>query len=446
MKHLKTLLLLSLPLQAATWTAHPGDDLQTTLDTLANGDTLLIGSGEYTGSLLIDRSVTLRGEGYPIINGEQRGNVIRITASNVHLQDLKIQWSGTRLLEDEAGVKIEGDDVIVRGCRITDTLHGIYVKGGKRVTIRDNFIRGRKDLTEALRGNGIHLWNTDHNLIRNNEVEYARDGIYFSFADKTDVVNNRIHNLRYGLHYMYSDDNSFRDNIFENNVAGAALMYSKRINFTGNIFAHNRGFRAYGILFQSCDYCRADNNLITDNTKGLHFDASNYNELRYNDVVENDIAVHINASCEENRLSGNNFISNLSDLVVDAKGYPNYWSEGGRGNYWSDYPGYDLDGDAIGDIPHRLQNTFEFLEGDYPEVRLYLFSPAAQLLAIAEQVFPILHSSDKKDQFPLMTARSHVEIPWYDQEEEAPAASPLFLLFFGILTVGPVVFIAKRIR
>src|SRR5262249_5408440 len=78
------------------------------------------------------------------------------------------------------------------------------------------------------------------------------------------------------------------------------------------------------------------------------------------------------------------------------------WQEGGRGNYWSDYHGYDLDGDGVGDAPHKVQNVFEYLEGNYPRLRLYLSSPAAQALAAAEQTFPIIKGSAEKDGAPLM--------------------------------------------
>jgi len=397
---------------AADWIVTPGMDIQAVINNTNNGDRIFVENGHYTGSLIIDKSIQIIGKDRPIIDGELTSNTIQILADNVVLQNLEIQWSGTRLLEDEAGIKVEADDAVIDNCRIINTLHGIYIKGGQRVQILNNVIHGRADFIEALRGNGIHLWNTKDNRVIGNEISYTRDGIYFSFADLTSVEANHIHNVRYGLHYMYSDDNYFYNNRFEHNVAGAALMYSKRINFEKNIFAHNRGYRAYGVLYQSCDFCTASDNLIIDNTRGIYFDASNYNEVWNNDFSSNDIAVHINASCEENKLFKNNFLSNLTSLTVDAKGFPNYWTDEGVGNYWSDYKGYDLNDDGIGDIPHKLQNVFEFLEDDYPEVRLYLFSPAAQALEIAEKMFPILMQTDKADPFPVMEPIQNDSVPW----------------------------------
>lgn len=419
------------------WEIHPGDEIQPVLDRAQPGDQVTIYSGHYPGSLVVDKSLSITGLDYPVIDGEKSGNTVRILADDVILSGLEIVWSGTRLLEDEAGIKVEGDRMIVRECRILNTLHGIYVKGGNEAWIENNFVRGRADLIAALRGNGIHLWNSKGNRIYNNEITLTRDGIYFSFADETHIRGNHIHHVRYGLHYMYSDDNNFEDNLFAYNVAGAALMYSKRIHFSRNTFAHNRGYRAYGVLYQSCDFCTATENLISDNTRGIYLDGSNFNEIWQNSIRNNDIAVHINASCEENKFFKNNFIDNLSGLVVDARGYPNHWSDEGHGNYWANYTGYDLNGDGIGDVPHKIQSVFEYLEEDYPEVRLYLFSPAAQILRAAERTLPIMQASEKEDPFPLMNAVENPDVPEEGTPESDGRWTMPWLLVFGLISLVP---------
>jgi len=53
-------------------------------------------------------------------------------------------------------------------------------------------------------------------------------------------------------------------------------------------------------------------------------------------------------------------------------------------------------------VPFKIQNVFHYLEGQYPNIRLYLYSPASQALAAASFAFPIIEVSQEKDVFPLM--------------------------------------------
>jgi nitrous oxidase accessory protein len=200
---------------------------------------------------------------------------------------------------------------------------------------------------------------------------------------------------------MSSDDNKFEDNIFSHNIAGAAIMYSKRIELRRNAFIHNRGFSSFGILFQDCDDILAEDNFIVDNATGIFLEALRQSTFRGNVIAENDVALQIYSSADRNLFVGNNFVENLSPLRLVGKRTTTRWAEGGRGNYWGDYDGYDLNLDGVGDVPHQVQNVFEYLEGNYPRLRLYLNSPAAQALAAAEKTFPVLKGSSEADPAPL---------------------------------------------
>lgn len=388
------------------------------------GDTIYLNKGVYRGSIVIGIPKIIIGTSGAVIDGGGTGNVVAISADSVALDGITIRDSGTRLLKDMAGIKITGNYVTITNCKIEDTLHGIYVKGGSSISILHNEIIGRFNIQESDRGNGIHLWNTANNIIEGNDIGYARDGIYFSFAHNTAVKGNHIHHLRYALHYMYSNDNYFENNLFDYNVAGSALMYSENVEFKRNIFAHCRGFRAYGILLQSVDNCTAENNLILDNTKGIFLDDANNCRFVSNDIVQNDMALQINASCENNSFVGNNFISNLANCMMDASIIEDiFWAENDRGNYWSDYDGYDLDNNGIGDIPHNLQNVFEYIESDNPAIRFYLYSPASQLLAAAEKRLPILRRANVEDPYPLFEISPNDGVPWKNSRSDYEGAS-----------------------
>jgi hypothetical protein len=143
---------------------------------------------------------------------------------------------------------------------------------------------------------------------------------------------------------------------------------------------------------------------VADNATGLFAEALRNSVFRNNVIAENDVALQIYGSSSNLSFSGNRFVENLSPLQVVGRHANALWEINGQGNFWSDYDGYDLDGDNVGDRPHRIQNVFEYLEGNYPRLRIYLTSPAAQALAAAERAFPVIQSSSEADSRPIMRA------------------------------------------
>jgi len=433
----KSIFLLMAVLSSVTATAAvheipTGGSITAALEKAEPGDTIRLAGGTYHENIVVDVPVTLTSDSGATIRGGYEGNVVHITAPGTVLEGLHIAEASPRLTKDMSCILIEADDVTIHGCTVTESLHGIYVKAGNRVEILGNTIEGRLDLIEADRGNGIHLWNSSENRIIENEIFNVRDGIYFSFANSTTIERNHIHHVRYGLHYMYSNDNSFYDNLFENNVAGAALMYSEDIVFARNTFARCRGFRAYGILLQSMSRITARENLIVDNSRGIFMNNADSCVIESNDVVNNDLAIQLNGGCDGNLFVSNNFINNLSDLLLDVSDLETRWADAGGGNYWSSYRGYDLDRDGTGDLPYPIQNVFQILETRVPEVRFYLLSPAAEVLKAAERALPILRLGDAQDPRPAMFPIANSEVPWVLGGDRALAGSlPLALLFMG---------------
>jgi len=431
-----------------------GGSISAVLDRASAGDTVRLAGAIYRENIVIDVPVVITGEEGTEIRGGYEGNVVHITAPGTVLDGLHIAEAGPHLTKDMACVLVEADDVTIRNCRISESLHGIYVKAGNGTEIVSNRIEGRLDLIEADRGNGIHLWNSSANRVTENEIFNVRDGIYFSFAHFTEVERNHIHHVRYGLHYMYSNDNSFYDNLFERNVAGAALMYSEDIVFARNTFARCRGFRAYGILLQSMSRVTATSNLIIDNSRGIFMNNADSNRIERNDVIDNDLAVQLNGGCDDNLLVHNNFINNLSELLLDVSDLETRWADAGGGNHWSRYRGYDLDGDGAGDLPFPIQNVFQVLETKVPEARFYLLSPAAEVLKAAERALPILRLGGAEDPLPSLLPVTNEGVPWEavdtGQTHGSAVAASLYvagsalpvacLWFFGRLrrrTLGP---------
>lgn len=436
----------------------PGDhsvNLQKVLDSAAEGDVIRVGPGIYKGNIVIlPNNIKLIGDRFPVILGEKTGTVLTIKGSNCLVKGFIVREGGDDLSRDDSGIMFrECSHSVVEDCKFLDNCFGCYFYKSDDCIFRNNLIEGRKALVEEERGNGIHLWDAARYLIEGNEIRYARDGIYVSFANYGAIKGNWIHHTRYGLHYMYSKHNSFIDNLLTENVAGAAVMYSEYMKWNRNVFAHNRGFRAYGVLWQDARICECHDNLVVDNTIGLYFDQALEADVRGNMVIWNDQAAVLLENSELNTIYENNFLDNLSELQLRGgtqKGRNNEFYKGGQGNYWSDYRGYDLNGDGVGDVPHTLQDIFEYLMAGEPAYRLYLFSPAAQAMVIAEKAFPIIAvSKEAIDKNPLMKPVTIKEMDKLFEKlkkagEHSSTMAKGLLMLFSLVIIGIPVLIFIR--
>ncbi len=410
--------------------------------TATDGDTVEVYPGVYDGDLTLARSVVLTGIGRPVIRGSGLGSVITVNADRCTVRGFAIQHSGGMLVDEHSGILIKSNGNVVEANELTDVLYGIYLLASNGNRLIGNTIRGRPLPDLGSRGSGIHVWNSRDNLFADNVITSSRDGMYFQNAYNSVVRHNRIYGLRYGLHYMFSDGNIFEDNISYNNVAGAAIMYSNRVQFRRNSFLHNRGFSSFGILFQEVEHCVAEDNMISDNAVGVFMETLRNSTLRHNLISANDVAMQVFQSASNNIFESNNFVENLSPIEVIGGHTTNNWS-GVLGNYWSDYDGYDFDGDGVGDVPHRIYNVFQQLEGDYPRLRIFLYSPAAQALALAERGFPIFRREPEIDERPLMRP-----IPmWFrPPSNHAPAARSVAIIWPMLMLLASVAMYTIGVR
>lgn len=392
---------------ARTLTVAPGAayfDLGQAIAAARAGDTIRVAAGMYAGPFVIDRRLTLLGSAGAVLDGRGRGTVVSVDADSVEIRGFTVARSGLSLNKDEAAIKLlRCTGCVVSGNTIESSLHGIYLLSSHDVLISDNRITGDPKLQEAWRGNGIHLYNSTYVRLRANTVRTTRDGLYFSFTSQATAVGNDVANVRYGLHYMYSDDNSFTGNRFTSNAAGAAIMFSKRISFRSNTFSRHVGYRAYGILLQTAEHVTAERNVIEGNLTGMFLDGSIRNVFRANTITGNGVGIDMMASSEGNTFVDNVITANRTSARTILGAGDNAWSAEGRGNFWGGRATFDLDGDGVGDRPHRAGDPFASLAGLRPVLELWAGTPAARALAWAESAFPVFDFAAITDERPLAT-------------------------------------------
>lgn len=393
--------------RAATFTVGPTgqfQSIQTAINRAQPGDLIEVRAGTYDENLLIDKQLSLIGIDRPMVRGNGSGSVVIIIAGSCVFRGFRVAHSGGDLQTEDSGILLKSSNNLIEQNELTDILYGIYFYRSHGNVLRWNTIRGRRELEAGERGAGLHLWDSPDNTIEDNTISDMRDGMYIQSCNGNQVRRNHVSNLRYGLHYMFSDGNVFEENFFENNVAGAAIMYSNHIEFRRNAFVHNRGFSSFGILFQECNELVAENNFIIDNATGVFMEALRKTRFKHNVIAQNDIALQMFSNSDENIFTENNFVDNLTTLYLIGKSTTTKWSENGRGNFWSGYDGYDMNEDGRGDVPWRVQDIFEYIQGNHPRLQIYLDSPAAKALAVAERTFPVLKGSQEIDSAPLMRA------------------------------------------
>lgn len=363
-------------------------------------DTLLIKKGNYREfNIIVDKPLTLIGENYPIIDGEDRGEIIRIVSDNVTIDGLFIINVGTSYTTDYAAIRVvKSENFLIQNVVLEKLFFGIYLERSNNGKVYHNKIIGDA-LDEYNSGNGIQLWYSHHVEVDRNIVQGVRDGIYLEFSDNITINNNiSTNNLRYGLHFMFSNDDVYTGNTFENNGAGVAVMFSKRIKMEGNIFKRNWGTAAFGMLLKEINDAEIIGNTFEENTIGINIEGSNRIEYKSNNFISNGWAVKVLGACYTNSFINNNFLYNSFDISYNSKLNDNVFEK----NYWSNYTGYDLDKDGIGDVPYRPVKLFSYVVNRTPETIILLRSMFMDIIDFSEKVSPVFTPDNLLDAMPLM--------------------------------------------
>jgi nitrous oxidase accessory protein len=363
-------------------------------------DTLLIHKGIYKEfNILIDKPLTLLGENYPVVDGGDQGEIIRIVSDNVTIDGLFIINVGTSYTSDHAAIRVvQSKNFLIQNVVLEKLFFGIYLEKSSNGKVYHNKIIGDA-VDEYNSGNGIQLWYSNNVTVDRNIVQGVRDGIYLEFADNVEITNNTsANNLRYGLHFMFSNDDVYAGNTFENNGAGVAVMFSKHIKMHNNIFRKNWGTAAYGMLLKEINDAEITGNIFEENTIGISIEGSNRIDYRQNHFLGNGWAVKVRGACYTNTFTKNNFLYNSFDISYNSRINDNVFEQ----NYWSDYTGYDLDENGIGDVPYRPVKLFSYIVNRTPETIVLLRSVFMDIIDFSEKVSPVFTPDNLVDARPLM--------------------------------------------
>jgi nitrous oxidase accessory protein len=431
---------LSMPARAERLAVSAGDNPQDVVDVATDGDVVVLRRGEHRGPLRITRQLTVEGEMGAVLVGPGQGSVVTVSAPGALVRGLTIRGSGTNLERMDAGVFVEQSAVgaIVEANRIEGNLYGIYLHGAADSVARGNTIVGIREGRVNEAGNGISVWNAPGAKVLDNSVRFGRDGIYVITSKRNVFSGNHFQDVRFAIHYMYTNDSEITDNVSVNNAVGFAMMFSSRLKITGNV---SDGDRDHGFLFNYANASQISGNsvigriqsaerwniaggrakddkehgLLTPDpsevaqgsdarpgpTKCVFIYNANQNRFRDNWFEGCEIGIHFTAGSERNEMVGNAFIKNRNQVKYVSTRYLD-WSKDGRGNYWSDNPAFDLNGDGLGDSAYRPNDLVDKVLWTAPQAKVLMNSPAVQVIRWAQAQFPALLPGGVVDSRPLM--------------------------------------------
>lgn len=331
-------------------------DAPETLD----GDTIFVRIGTYYEHVILTKDLTLIGEdkNTTIIDGNKNGTVISIKSVNYcgisgfTIQNSSRWYSSLPLLKSIGISVLDSEGVVLNQNIIKATEYGIYFANSSGSTIYDTILTANDDYD-------IYLSQSKNLIVSENSIfdSLGQSGIFMKSSFHNIIDRNTI---RLGFGNAITLEDSY-ENIVENN-----WLTEKS--------------------WDGIDLLNSYNNTIAGNTI----------EKNWRGIVLHD--------ARDNKIYHNNFIDNkettgiMRQIVIYGSNNTNMWDDSlGRGNYWSDYKGQDLNNNSIGDTSYLIDKKNQ---DDYP-----LMKP----LVIAQEKMRILYNELLSDYDSLQTEYVNLE-------------------------------------
>jgi parallel beta-helix repeat protein len=305
---------------AMTWTVDDdgGADftgIQEAINNASDGDTIIVHSGVYYENVIVNKSVTLKGIGQPVVDARGKGDAITLTADGITVEE----FSATNCSWWGGGIKIISSNNTITGNNVSNNEEGIYLDDSSS----NNTITGNNASINVF---GIRLHSSSNNVITGNNASSNWCGISLYSSSNNTIAGNNVRNNYWkdtyrnsrgrlqGISLVYfCNNNTITGNNVSNNDDGIGLSYFSNNNtITGNNVSNNND---YGIVLSS-----SRSNTITYNTflnEGLSVDYSYQNTVENNTVNDKPLVYLEDASDYRVEDAGQVILVNCTNITVE---------------------------------------------------------------------------------------------------------------------------------
>jgi nitrous oxidase accessory protein len=285
-------------------------NIQEAIDSAIDGDTIDIASGDYYGTININKSIKITGHQDTILHprnaSENKNSIILISADNCTIEGLTI--INIEYFKDLIGIYMNSTGNKITGNKISKVKYGIYLKDEV-----------------------------------NNGKTYTN----------IDISNNEISNCSYGIYlYANTEESKINENEIIDNIDGITVYYFINSSIKNNIVHSNSQYGIY--LNRNSDGNIVTKNVCSDGRYGIRFKSASDNEIFLNRLEKNVIGLYSCCGSGSNTLYKNTLINNDNH---SSDGFYNSWDNGEFGNYWDDYTEKYPDAKKVGDhwnIPYEI--------------------------------------------------------------------------------------------
>ena len=381
-------LFFILPILGLILPALADQPLQAWLDTALPGTTLRLPPGKYRGPAIINKPLTVEGNGKVVVDAGGRGTVLTIKADRVTIRGLTLRGSGDSHDTIDGAIMAEGKELLIENNVLEDVLFGISLHKTTDSIVRGNRIRSRP-VDSAERGDGMRLWYSTGNRIENNDIAQMRD-LTVSNSPRNRFTGNTIHDSRRAFNFLFSHRSIVEGNLLDKNSTGVISLNSEGMVIRNNRILHAMDASGAGIALKETSAALIYGNEIVHCAHGIMADSpmDPINRIVFvnNIIAHNVTGIYFYGAKGGHIAINNTFKSNLWPVTIIGDGDPmnDFW----WGNSWDNYEGFDLDGDGLGDKPHELYAWADRIWMDTPSATFFRSTPVLELLDFLERLAP----------------------------------------------------------